>query len=125
LLTPGGKEPGDIDDLYVHRNGWWEPNFGGATISLLPPATADGVLYDLLQCRVPGGNGFTLWIDRSAYHIDRIVRGDSVTFFSDFRHMESGLTLPFRKQKGTGKNAVVFTTTKLAVLPQLQAAFSH
>lgn len=122
LLTPGGKEPGDIDDLYMHRNGWWEPNFGGATIKLLPPATADSVLYDLLQCRVPGGYGFTLWVDRSAHHIDRIVRGDSTTFFSDFRHTESGLTLPFRKQKGTGKNAVVFTMTKLVALPQLDDA---
>ena len=57
---------------------------GSGTISLLPPATEDGVIYDLLQCRVPGGDGFTLWIDRSAHHIDRIVRGDSVTFFQRF-----------------------------------------
>jgi hypothetical protein len=122
LLTPGGKEPWDIDDLYVHRNAWWQPNFGGASITLLPPVTEDGVTYDLLQCKVPGGSGFTLWIDRTAHHIDRIASGDSATFFSDFRRTESGLTLPFRKQKGTGKSAVVFTTTKLTALAQLQAA---
>jgi hypothetical protein len=37
LLTPRGKEPWDIDDLYVHRNAWWQPNFGGASMTLLPP----------------------------------------------------------------------------------------
>jgi hypothetical protein len=55
LLTPGGKEPGDIDDLYIHRNGWWEASFGGATATLLPPATDEGVTYDLLRIKVPGG----------------------------------------------------------------------
>jgi hypothetical protein len=117
MLTPNGKA--DIDDLYVHRNGWWEPNFGGAAVTLLPAATEEGVTYDLVQCRTPGGNGFTLWIDRSAHQIDRIASGDSTTIFSDFRRVDSGLTLPFRKQKGAGENAVVFTTTKLAVLRQL------
>jgi hypothetical protein len=65
------------------------------------PLTEDGVTYDLLQCRVTGGSGFTLWIDRTAHHIDRIASGDSATFFSVFRRTESGLTLPFRKQKVT------------------------
>jgi hypothetical protein len=120
MLTPSGKE--DIDDLYVHRNGWWEPNFGGAAVTLLPAATEGGVTFDLVQCRAPGGNGFTLWIDRSAHHIDRIASGDSATLFGDFRRVDSGLTLPFRKQKGAGSNAVVFTTTKLVVLRQLNQA---
>ena len=122
LLTPGGKSPWDIDDLYLHRNGWWEPDFGGAAVTLLPSTTEGGIPYDLVQFRVPGGNGFTLWINRSTHHIDRIVSGDSVTLFSDFRRTESGLTLPFRKQKGTGKNAVVFTTTKVVAFAQLNEA---
>ncbi len=122
LLTPGGKQAGDIDDLYIHRNGWWEPNFGGATVALLAPVTANGVTYDLLQCKVPGGNGFTLWIDRKAHHIDRIAYGDSATIFSDFRLTESGLTLPFRKQKGADTKPIVFSTTKLAALPRINQA---
>jgi Aspartyl protease/PDZ domain len=122
LLTPGGKEPADIDDLYIHRNGWWEPGFGGATVTLLPPATEEGVTYDLLHFKLPGGNGFTLWIDRPGHYIDRIASGDSATLLSDFRRTQSGLTLPFRKQKGTGKNAVVFTTTKLLALPSIDEA---
>jgi hypothetical protein len=122
LLTPGGKSSGDIDDLYVHRRGWWEPNFGGAAVILLPSQTDEGVTYDLLHFKVPGGSGFTLWISRSAHRIDRIVNGDSTTFFSDFRRTESGLTLPFREQKGVGKNAAVLTTTKLTALPQLDEA---
>ena len=121
-LSPGGKQPGDIDDLYIHRNGWWQPGFGGAAVTLLPPATADGGTYDLIACKVPGGHGFTLWIDRRAHHIARIASGESVTSFSDFRRTDSGLTLPFRKQKGTGKDAAVFTTTKVTALPQINEA---
>lgn len=78
--------------------------------------------YDILQVKVPGGNGFTLWVDRSARHIDRIVNGNSTTFFSDFRRTEGGLTLPFREQKGMGKDTAVITTTKLTALPQLDEA---
>lgn len=122
VLTPGGKTPWDIDDLYAHRNGWWEPNFGGATVTLLPAVTEEGVTYDLVQFHVPGGNGFTLWIDRASHHIDRIATGESATFFSDFRRTESGLTLPFREQKGTGKDAAVFTTTKVVALSRLDQA---
>jgi Aspartyl protease len=122
LLTPGGKSPEDIDDLYVHRHGWWDPNFGGATVMLLPSQTDEGVTSDPLQFKVPGGNGFTLWVNRYDHHIDRIVNGDSTTFFSDFRRTESGLTLPFREQKGLGKNAAVLTTTKLTALSQLNEA---
>jgi hypothetical protein len=122
LLTPGGKTPGDIDDLYIHRNGWWEPSFGGAVITLLPSQTAEGIAYDLLRCTVPGGNGFTLWINRSAHSIDRITSGDSVTIFSDFRKTANGITLPFREQKGTGESAAIIITTKLTVLPQLNEA---
>jgi hypothetical protein len=122
LLTPGGKSPGDIDDLYIHRHGWWEPNFGGAAVTLLPSQTDEDVTYDALEVRVPGGSGFTLWIDRSAHSIKRIARGDSVTVFSDFRRIESGLILPFHEQKGTDKNAAVITATKVTALPQLDQA---
>ncbi len=122
LLTPGGKEPGDIDDLYIHRNGWWEPGFGGAPITLLPSRTEGGVTYDVLRCTVPGGAGFTLWIDRSAHTVDRIERGNSITAFSDFRRTASGITLPFREQKGMGKDAAVLTTTTATALSQLDEA---
>jgi len=122
LLTPGGKSPGDIDDLYIHRHGWWEPNFGGAAVTLLPSQTDEGVIYDALEVRVPGGSGFTLWIDRSAHSIERIARGDSVTVFSDFRRTESGLVLPFREQKGKDKNAAVITARKVTALAQIDEA---
>lgn len=122
LLTPGGKSPGDIDDLYIHRHGWWEPHFGGATITLLPSQTDKAITYEALEVRVPGGNGFTLWIDRTAHSIARIVRGNSTTLFSDFRRTESGLILPFREQQGTDQKAAVITTTKVTALPRLDEA---
>ena len=55
LLKPGGKVPGDIDDFYIHRRGWWRPKFGDAVVTLLPRKSDQGVTYDALEFRVPGG----------------------------------------------------------------------
>ncbi|MGB6472882.1 MAG: hypothetical protein WBF04_02250 [Candidatus Sulfotelmatobacter sp.] len=52
-LKPGGKNAGEIDDLYISRNGWWLPNFGGASVSLPPQASANGSTYDLCNSRCP------------------------------------------------------------------------
>lgn len=121
-LSPSAKDRGEIDDLYIHRHGWWEPNFGGATIAAQPAQTLEGVTYDPLFCKVPGGGaGFTLWINRSSHHIDRIVGADgSATLFSDF-HTVEGLTLPFRKEKGSGDTRSVVLTTELTALRRLRA----
>src|SRR6266700_808036 len=100
-LKPGGKNPGEIDDLYISSNGWWRPNFGGASVSLLSQSTSNGCTYDLLQLRVPGGNGFTLSINRDSHYIERIANSGSTTYLSDYRRVEGGLVLPFRKQIGT------------------------
>ncbi|MGA7157417.1 MAG: aspartyl protease family protein [Acidobacteriaceae bacterium] len=120
-LTPGGKKPAEIDDLYIHRYGWWEPKFGGAAMTLLAPATESGVTYDVVQCKVPGGSGFALWIDRGEHHIDRIVSGGGVKRFSDFRKTEGGLTLPFEERKGTGAGAVVLHLASVRVLGRVDA----
>ncbi len=111
-LTPGGKAPGDIDDLYIHRKGWWQPGFGGAAVHVLPSMEADGTTYDRLSFKVPGGSGFTLWIDRGTHLITRLVRGNSVSVFCDFRKIPGGLTLPYREQRDTG--AVNLISARLA-----------
>ena len=118
LLTPGGKAAADIDDLYIHRNGWWQPGFGGAAVTMLPPIDADGMTYDRLGFQVPGGSGFALWIDRSTHFITRLVRGNSVSIFSDFRKAPGGLTLSYREQRIN----FVITTTEVTALPEVDAA---
>jgi len=121
-LKPGGKNPGEIDDLYISSNGWWRPNFGGASVSLLPQATPNGSTDDVLQFQVPGGNGFTLSINRHTHYIERIANSGSTTYLSDYRRVEDGLVLPFRKQIGTTASTPVLITTKLTLLPQVEEA---
>lgn len=118
LLTPGGKEPGEIDDLYIHRNGWWQPNFGGASATLLAPVTENGATYDRIACKPHSGHGFTLLVDRGTHRIIRLQEGGAVENFSDFRRINGGLILPFREQK----DAAVITFTQIKVLPQVAAA---
>ncbi|MBW4040264.1 MAG: PDZ domain-containing protein [Acidobacteria bacterium] len=114
-LKPGGKDPSEIDDLYITSNGWWSPHFGGASVSLLQPATDNGKTYDLLQFKVPGGSGFTLWINRRAHQIDRIVSSGSTTYFGDYRKVKDGLVLPFEQKQETPNGVPVLTTTKLTI----------
>ncbi len=118
-LRFGAKDPGEVDDLYISSNGWWRANSGGAAVSLLQPITTDGVTYDLLRFKVPGGNGFTLWVDRRSHLIERIASPNQTTYLSDYRRVKGGLLLPFRKQLGNGP---VFTTTKLTLLPTVNQA---
>jgi hypothetical protein len=121
-LTPGGKNAGEIDDLYISSSGWWRPNFGGASVSLLPQSTSNGSTCDLLQFKVPGGSRFTLWINRGTHYIERIANAESATYLSDYRRVEGGLVLPFRKQVGTTASTPVLITTKLTVLPEVNEA---
>jgi hypothetical protein len=100
-LWPGG-EPWQIDDLYITSLGYWRPNFGGAAVKVLDPATESGATYDRLQFQVPGGNGFTLWINHATHMIDRIVSGDSTKYLSDYRNVD-GVLLPFAYRRTGGQ----------------------
>jgi hypothetical protein len=121
-LMPGGKNAAEIDDLYIKSNGWWRPNFGGASVSLPPRSSSNGSAYDLLQFKVPGGDDFTLWINRDTHYIEHIANSESTTYLSDYRRVEGGLVLPFRKQVGTAASTPVLITTKLTVLPEVNKA---
>ncbi len=112
-LKPGGKSASDIDDLYISSNGWWRPDFGGASVSVLSPVKAEDTTYDLLQFKLSGGSGFTLWVSRTTHHIERIANSERTTYLSDYRRMGNGLILPFRKQIGITADAPVLITTKL------------
>jgi hypothetical protein len=89
---------------------------------VLPQATSNDSSDDLLQFKVPGGNGFTLWINRHTHYIERIANSGSTTYLSDYRRVEGGPVLPFRKQIGTTASTPVLITTKLTLLPQVEEA---
>ncbi len=108
-LLPGG-DPWQIDDLYLTSHGYWRPGFGGAAVTVLEPAVETGATYDRLQFQVPGGHGFTLWINQGTQLIERIA-SDSVKYLSDYRRVD-GVLLPFSERRGTSGQEQVVTMAK-------------
>ncbi len=115
-LLPSGN-PWQIDDLYLTRHGYWRPDFGGAAVKVLEPAVETGAIYDRLQIQVPGGHGFTLWINRATHLIERIV-SDSTKYLSDYRPVD-GVLLPFSDRRGKGAQEQVVAMVKRTVLKQV------
>lgn len=97
-LNPSGN-PWQLDDLYLTSHSYWKPKFGGALVNVLEPAVDRGAAYDRLEFSVPGGHGFTLWINRSTHLIERISN-ERTRYLSDFRKID-GVLLPF-SQKNVG-----------------------
>ena len=103
------SDPVNVDDRYLTRHAYWQPNFGGAIVTVLAPKTQSSVTWDLLQFKVPGGKGFTLWVNRATGLLDRI-EGSTTKQLSDYRSV-NGVLLPFLEKKPAGKNELVITYT--------------
>jgi Aspartyl protease/PDZ domain len=117
LLLSG--EAWQIDDIYRTRRGYWEPDFGGATVKLIESATEDGVTFDRLEFRVPGGHGFALWVNRSNHLIERVVSDSSTTYLSDYRKVDE-VMLPFLERSVSAKEELVFHLTKRTLSNAIQ-----
>lgn len=116
-------DPDDIDDRYLTRRAYWQPNFGGATVNVLAPQTEGSNTRDGLQFKVPRGKGFALWINRKTGLLDR-VEGSTTKQFSDYRSV-NGVLLPFIEKKPSGNNEVTVIYTKRILRRHLEnAAFT-
>lgn len=106
-------DPVSIDDRYLTRRGYWRPDFGGAVVTVLAPQTQGSVTWDLLQFKVPGGKGFTLWINRKTGLLER-VEGSITKQLSDYRSV-NGVLLPFMEKKpaDNGELTVTYSTRTL------------
>jgi Aspartyl protease/PDZ domain len=106
-------DPVSIDDRYLTRRGYWRPDFGGAVVTVLAPQTQGSVTWDLLQFKVPGGKGFTLWINRETGLLER-VEGSITKQLSDYRSV-NGVLLPFMEKKpaDNGEFTVTYSTRTL------------
>jgi PDZ domain/Aspartyl protease len=118
-LLPSGQWA--TDELYLKRHAYWQANFGGATVRVLEPVTEKDGAFDRLEFRVPGGNGFTLWINRANHFIESIVAGSVTRYFSDYRRVD-GLILPFTERGPSGEQEVVSTATKRTLLKIIDPA---
>ena len=106
-------DPISIDDRYLTRRGYWQPDFGGAAVTVLAPHTEGSVIWDLLQFEVPGGKGFTLWINRKTGLLER-VEGSITKQLRDYRSV-SGVLLPFIEKKpvDNGELTITYVTRTL------------
>jgi hypothetical protein len=117
-LLPGGAD-WQIDDLYLTSRGYWHPNAGGATVTMLDPATEADATYDRLQFQVKGGHGFTLWINQTTHLMERVATdGNNIKFLSDYRRVD-GVLLPFSQRKGDGNQTQVVTLTERMLLKRV------
>ncbi len=116
-------DPDNIDDRYLTSRAYWQQNFGGASVSVLAPQTEGSITRDGLQFEVPGGKGFTLWINRTTGLLDR-VEGSTAKQFSDYRSV-NGVLLPFIEKKPSGNNELTVIYTKRILRQHLEnAAFA-
>jgi Aspartyl protease/PDZ domain len=113
IQLSGPDDPVSIDDRYLTRRGYWRPDLGGAAVTVLAPQTQGSITWDLLQIKVPGGKGFTLWINRKTGLLER-VEGSITKQLSDYRSVD-GVLLPFieKKPAGNGELTVAYTTRTL------------
>jgi predicted aspartyl protease len=113
-------EPVSIDDRYLTSHAYWRPNFGGAAVTVLVPQTQGSVTWDGLQFKVPGGKGFSLWINRKTGLLDR-VEGSITKQFSDYRSV-NGVLLPFLEKKPSGDGELVVAYSNRTLREHLDAA---
>jgi hypothetical protein len=76
--------------------------------------------WDRLQFRVPGGKGFSLWINRETGLLDRI-EGSITRQLSDYRSV-NGVLLPFLEKKPAGNNELTIMYTNRTLLPHLDSS---
>jgi hypothetical protein len=122
------NDPWDVDEIYLTSHGYWRPDFGGATITILDAASDGGATYERLEIHVPHGRGFTLWINRSSHLIERVVYQkhgrdtiDAIKVFSDYRRVD-GVLLPFIERSGNPGEEHTVTLVRRTLSKQLDAA---
>lgn len=115
--------PDNIDDRYLTSRAYWRPEFGGAAVTLLAPQSEGSTTWDRLRFQVPGGSGFTLWINRQTGLLDR-VEGKTTKALSDYRPV-NGVMLPFKEVKPVGSEMLTVVYTRRALREHLdEAAFA-
>jgi len=116
----GPDNPDKVDDRYLTRRGYWEANFGGATVRVLAPHTEGSAIWDRLQFKVPGGRGFTLWLSRATGLLDRI-EAETTKQLGDYRRV-NGVMLPFFEKKHAGEDELRIVYTSRILRERIDAA---
>jgi predicted aspartyl protease len=118
LSNPGS--PDNIDDRYLTSRAYWRPEFGGAAVTVLAPQSEGSTTWDRLRFQVPGGSGFTLWINRQTGLLDR-VEGKTTKELIDYRPV-NGVMLPFVEKKPVGSEMLTVVYKRRTLRQHLDAA---
>jgi hypothetical protein len=110
--------PSRIDELYLTSRSYWRPGFGGANVKVIAPASEQGQSWDRLQFQVPGGRGFTLWINRRTHLIERSDQ-ESMRYLGDYRRVK-GVLLPFSIRRISGDQEQTIILTRLTLLKKVE-----
>jgi hypothetical protein len=113
------NSPYYIDDRYLTSRAYWRPEFGGAAVTVLAPQNEGSTTWDRLRFQVPGGSGFTLWINRQTGMLDR-VEGKTTKELSDYRPV-NGVMLPFKENKPVGDEMLAVVYTRRTLRQRLDA----
>lgn len=89
-------------------------------VDVLAPQTEGSTTWDRLRFQVPGGSGFTLWINRQTGLLDR-VEGRTTKKLSDYRPV-NGVMLPFEEKKPAGSEMLTVVYTRRTLRQHLDAA---
>jgi predicted aspartyl protease len=112
------EDPSHVDELYLTSHGYWRPNFGGAKVKVLEPASEQGQSWDRLQFQVPGGHGFTLWINRRTHLIERSDQ-ESMRYLGDYRRVQ-GVLFPFSIRRISGEQEQMIILTRLTLRKKIE-----
>jgi Aspartyl protease/PDZ domain len=113
------NSPANIDDRYLTSRAYWRPEFGGAAVTMLAPQNEGSTVWDRLRFQVPGGSGFTLWINRQTGMLDR-VEGETTKELSDYRPVNA-VKLPFKEKKPVGDEMLTVVYTRRTLRHRLDA----
>jgi hypothetical protein len=87
-------------------------------VKVLAPANEQGQSWDRLQFQVPGGHGFTLWINRRTHLIEKSDQ-ESMRFLGDYRRVQ-GVLLPFSIRRISGDQEQTIILTRLTLLKKIE-----
>jgi len=119
-----------VNDAYRTANKWWQPGFGGATVTSQGEKSDASGRYDVLTVTPKGGKAFEAWFDAKTHLLSKIVEVQGsqtvTTTMSDYRP-EGDVDVPHKLVVDAGmgeKYLQTITLTKVQFLdPQPASAF--
>jgi membrane-associated protease RseP (regulator of RpoE activity) len=123
----GAAREVSVNEAYRRANGWWQPNFGGASIVSAGQKTDGGNSYDALTVTPKGGESFEAWFDPTTHFLYRTIEAQgpqtNTVTLTDYRDAD-GMSVPYKSVASVGDAQYdqTMTIASIAFLPSQPAA---